>query len=109
MSPSFEALGMSLMHSSTMASPDAEKVDSAGESAKAVVNAIRKNIRPRDIITRKSIENVVSLVMATGGCSNAGLHYVAVAAAGGVQVGTSDLHRARRQTAGFGGPKPSRQ
>jgi dihydroxy-acid dehydratase len=86
MSTSFEALGMSLMHSSTMASPDAEKADSASASAKALVNAIRKNIRPRDIITRKSIENVVSLVMATGGSTNAVLHYLAIASGRGSRV-----------------------
>jgi len=71
MSSSFEALGMSLMGSSQMASPDAEKADSAADSARVLVKAIHNNIRPRDIITRKSIENVVSLVMATGGSTNA--------------------------------------
>src|SRR5438045_5493859 len=73
MSSSFEALGMSLLGSSQMASPDPEKADSSAESAKVLVAAIRKNIRPRDIITRKSIENAVAMVMATGGSTNAGL------------------------------------
>src|SRR6266699_2527844 len=79
MSSSFEALGMSLLGSSQMASPDREKADSAAESARVLVNAIRNNIRPRDIITRKSIENAVALVMATGGSTNAVLHYLAIA------------------------------
>jgi dihydroxy-acid dehydratase len=109
MSTSFEALGMSLMHSSTMASPDAEKVDSAGESAKALVNAIRKNIRPRDIITRKSIENVVSLVMATGGSTNAVLHYLAIASAANVPWTIDDFERIRQKVPVLCNLKPSGQ
>src|SRR6266571_1708416 len=86
MSSSFEALGMSLLGSSQMASPDPEKAESAAESARVLVNAIRNNIRPRDIITRRSIENAIALVMATGGSTNAVLHYLAIDfhAAGGV-------------------------
>src|SRR2546421_8945591 len=76
MSSSFEALGMSLLASSQLAAPDPEKADSAAESAKVLVAAVRANLRPRDIITRKSIENAVALVMATGGSSNPVLHYL---------------------------------
>ncbi len=61
MSSSFEALGMSLLGSSQMASPDPEKADSAGKSATVLIDAIRRNIRPRDIITRKSIENAAGV------------------------------------------------
>jgi dihydroxy-acid dehydratase len=107
MSTSFEALGMSLMHSSTMASPDAEKADSAGESAKALVNAIKKNIRPRDVITRKSIENVVSLVMATGGSTNAVLHYLAIASAAEIEWTIDDFERVRRKVPVLCDLKPS--
>src|SRR5512145_2075441 len=64
MSSSFEALGMSLLGSSQMASPDAEKADSAADSARVLVGAIRQDLKPRDIITRKSIENAIALVMA---------------------------------------------
>src|SRR5258708_746268 len=85
MSSSFEALGMSLLGSSQMASPDGEKADSAAESGQMLVEAVRKNLRPRDIITRKSIENAVALVMATGGSTNARLHYLAIASAAGVE------------------------
>ncbi len=97
MSSSFEALGMSLLGSSQIASPDPEKADSAAESAKVLVNAIRKNIRPRDIITRKSIENAVALVMATGGSTNAVLHYLAIASAAGVKWTIDDFERVRRK------------
>jgi len=107
MSTSFEALGLSLMHSSTMASPDAEKADSAAESARVLVNAIKQNIRPRDIITRKSIENVVSLVMATGGSTNAVLHFLAIAAAAEVEWTIDDFERVRRKVPVLCDLKPS--
>lgn len=107
MSTSFEALGMSVLGSSTMASPDAEKADSAAASAKVLVNAIKKNIRPRDIITRKSIENVVALVMATGGSTNAVLHYLAIAAAAGVEWTIDDFERVRRKVPVLCDLKPS--
>jgi dihydroxy-acid dehydratase len=107
MSSSFEALGMSLLGSSQMASPDAEKADSAAESAKVLVNAIRKGIRPRDIITRKSIENVFSLVMATGGSTNAVLHYLAIAAAADVEWTIDDIERIRLRTPVLCDLKPS--
>ena len=107
MSSSFEALGMSLLGSSQMASPDSEKADSAGESAKVLVNAIRKNLRPRDIITRKSIENAVALVMATGGSTNAVLHYLAIASAAGVKWTIDDFERVRRKVPVLCNLKPS--
>jgi dihydroxy-acid dehydratase len=96
MSSSFEALGMSVLGSSQMASPDPEKADSAAVSARVLVNAIKHNIRPRDIITRKSIENAIALVMATGGSTNAVLHYLAIAAAAGVKWTIDDFERVRR-------------
>ncbi len=107
MSSSFEALGMSLLGSSQMASPDPEKAESAAESAKILVNAIRNNIRPRDIITRKSIENAVALVMATGGSTNAVLHYLAIAHAAGVKWTIDDFERVRRKVPVLCALKPS--
>ncbi|MGB5081243.1 MAG: dihydroxy-acid dehydratase [Burkholderiales bacterium] len=107
MSSSFEALGMSLLGSSQMASPDPEKADSAAESAKALVNAIRNNLRPRDVITRKSIENAVALVMATGGSTNAVLHYLAIASAAGVKWTIDDFERVRRKVPVLCNLKPS--
>ena len=107
MSSSFEALGLSMLGSSQMAAPDQEKADSAADSARVLVNAIKKNIRPRDIITRKSIENVVSLVMATGGSTNAVLHYLAIASAAGVEWTIDDFERIRRKVPVFCDLKPS--
>ena len=107
MSSSFEALGMSLMGSSVMAAVDPEKADSAGDSGRVLVNAIKNNIRPRDIITKKSIENVVSLIMATGGSTNAVLHYLAIASAAEVEWTIDDFERIRQKTPVFCDLKPS--
>jgi dihydroxy-acid dehydratase len=107
MSSSFEALGMSLLGSSQMASPDAEKADSAAESARVVVEAVKNNLRPRDIITRKSIQNAVALVMATGGSTNAVLHYLAIASAAGVKWTIDDFERVRRKVPVLCDLKPS--
>jgi dihydroxy-acid dehydratase len=107
MSSSFEALGMSLLGSSQMASPDAEKADSAAASAHALVNAIKLNLKPRDIITRKSIENAASLIMATGGSTNAVLHYLAIAHAAQVKWTIDDFERVRRRVPVLCDLKPS--
>ncbi|TAK42772.1 MAG: dihydroxy-acid dehydratase [Betaproteobacteria bacterium] len=107
MSSSFEALGMSLLGSSQMAAPDPEKADSAAESARVLVEAVKANLRPRDIVTRKSIENAVALVMATGGSTNAVLHYLAIAHAAGVRWRIDDFERVRRKVPVLCDLKPS--
>jgi dihydroxy-acid dehydratase len=107
MSSSFEALGMSLLGSSQMASPDAEKADSAAASATVLVKAIERDIKPRDIITRDSIENAISLVMATGGSTNAVLHYLAIASAAGVDWTIDDFERVRKRVPVLCELKPS--
>jgi len=107
MSSSFEALGMSLLGSSQMASPDEEKADSAAESARVLVQAVHNNLRPRDIITRKSIENAIALVMATGGSTNAVLHYLAIASAAQVKWTIDDFERVRRKVPVLCDLKPS--
>jgi dihydroxy-acid dehydratase len=107
MSSSFEALGMSLLGSSQMASPDAEKADSAAQSAAVLVEAIKNDLKPRDIITRKSIENAIALVMATGGSTNAVLHYLAIAAAAEVPWTIDDFERVRQKVPVLCDLKPS--
>src|SRR6187399_1254299 len=107
MSSSFEALGMSLLGSSQMASPDAEKADSSAQSARVLVAAIRNDLKPRDIITRKSIENAISLVMATGGSTNAVLHYLAIASAAEVPWTIDDFERIRAKVPVLCDLKPS--
>src|SRR5690349_5369661 len=107
MSSSFEALGMSLLGSSQLASPDPEKADSAAASASALVRAIELDLKPRDIITRRSIENAIALVMATGGSTNAVLHYLAIAAAAGVEWSIDDFERVRQRVPVLCDLKPS--
>ena len=107
MSSSFEALGMSLLGSSQMASPDPEKADSAAASARALVNAVETDLKPRDIITRDAIENAVSLVMATGGSTNAVLHYLAIASAAEVAWSIDDFERVRKRVPVLCELKPS--
>jgi dihydroxy-acid dehydratase len=107
MSSSFEALGMSLLGSSQLASPDPEKADSAAASASALVHAIELDLKPRDIITRRSIENAIALVMATGGSTNAVLHYLAIAAAAEVEWSIDDFERVRQRVPVLCDLKPS--
>ena len=107
MSSSFEALGMSLLGSSQLASPDPEKADSSARSAEVLVSAIAKDLKPRDIVTRRSIENAISLVMATGGSTNAVLHYLAIASAAEVEWTIDDFERIRQRVPVLCDLKPS--
>ena len=107
MSSAFEALGISLPYSSTMANPHDEKVDSAKESARVLIEAIKKDIKPRDIVTRKSLENAIAVVMATGGSTNAVLHFLAIAHAAEVELTIDDFERIRQRTPVLCDLKPS--
>jgi dihydroxy-acid dehydratase len=107
MSSSFEALGMSLPYSSTMANVDAEKVASAAESARVLVEAVKNNLRPRDIITKKSVENAVSVIMAVGGSTNAVLHFLAITSAAEIDWTIDDFERIRKQVPVIVDMKPS--
>src|SRR5687768_15257538 len=107
MSSSFEALGMSLLGSSQLASPDPEKADSAAASAKVLIDAVKKDLKPRDIVTRKSIENAVALIMATGGSTNAVLHYLAIAHAAELEWTIDDFERIRTKVPVLCDLKPS--
>ena len=107
MSSAIEALGMSLPFSSTMANVHDEIVASARASAKVLVEAVRQNIRPRDIVTRKSIENAIAVVMATGGSTNAVLHFLAIAHTAGVEWTIDDFERVRRRVPVLCDLKPS--
>jgi dihydroxy-acid dehydratase len=98
---------MSLLGSSQMASPDGEKADSAAASADVLVRAIERDLKPRDIVTRASIENAIALVMATGGSTNAVLHYLAIASAAEVQWTIDDFERVRQKVPVLCDLKPS--
>jgi dihydroxy-acid dehydratase len=107
MSSAFEALGMSLMYSSTMSAEDAEKAENTELAGKAIVEAIRKNICPRDVITRKSIENAISLIMAVGGSTNSVLHFLAIAHSAGVPLTIDDFETIRGRVPVLCDLKPS--
>jgi dihydroxy-acid dehydratase len=107
MSSSFEAIGLSLLGSSTMANPDEDKLQSTAESARVLVDAVKANRRPRDIVTRESLENAISLIMATGGSTNAVLHYLAIAHAAEVNWTIDDFERVRKKVPVICDLKPS--
>jgi len=107
MSSAFEALGLSLPYSSTMANVHEEKVRSTQESARVLVEAIKKDLKPRDIVTRKAIENAVAVIMATGGSTNAVLHFLAIAHAAEVEWTIDDFERIRQRTPVLCDLKPS--
>ncbi|CEJ47434.1 dihydroxy-acid dehydratase [Umezakia ovalisporum] len=107
MSSAFEAMGMSIPYSSTMAAEDPEKADSTEKSALVLVEAIRKQILPRQIITRKSIENAISVIMAVGGSTNAVLHFLAIARAAGVELTLDDFETIRSRVPVICDLKPS--
>jgi dihydroxy-acid dehydratase len=107
MSSAFEALGMSLLGSSSMANPDPEKADSVAQSARVLVEAVKKNLLPSQIITKKSIENAVALIMATGGSTNAVLHFLAITHAAKIEWTIDDFERMRKKVPVLCDLKPS--
>ncbi len=109
MSSSFEALGMSLPFSSTMANVHDEIVAHAKQAALVLVEAVKKNLKPRDIVTKKSIENAVAVIMATGGSTNAVLHFLAIAHAAEVEWTIDDFERMRKKVPVLCDLKPSGQ
>ena len=107
MSSVFEAMGMSLPYSSTMAAEDSEKAESAAESGRVLVEAIRRRLAPRAILTRQTFENGIAVVMATGGSTNAVLHLLAIARAAGVPLTLDDFETIRARVPVLCDLKPS--
>ncbi len=107
MSSAFEALGMSLPYSSTMAAEDEEKAVSAEKSAFALVEAIRQQILPSQILTRKAFENAIAVIMAVGGSTNSVLHLLAIARTMGVPLSIDDFEIIRGQVPVLCDLKPS--
>ncbi|HKF58472.1 MAG TPA: dihydroxy-acid dehydratase [Blastocatellia bacterium] len=107
MSSAIEAMGMSLPHSSTMAAEDLEKADSAAESGRVLEAAIRNQILPDQILTRKAFENAISVVMAVGGSTNAVLHLLAIAHSAGVPLKIDDFEEIRGRVPVLCDLKPS--
>jgi dihydroxy-acid dehydratase len=107
MSSAFEAMGLSLPGSSTMAAEDPEKADSAARSAEVLVEAIRRDIRPRDLLTREALENAISVIMAVGGSTNSVLHLLAIARTAGVPLSIDDFESIRQRVPVICDLKPS--
>ena len=107
MSSAFEALGMSLPFSSTMANVEDPIVERTRQAARVLVEAVKADLKPRDIVTRKSIENAVAVIMATGGSTNAVLHFLAIAHAAEVEWTIDDFERVRRKVPVLCDLKPS--
>jgi dihydroxy-acid dehydratase len=107
MSSAFEAMGMSLPYSSTMAAEDEEKAESTEKSAFVLVEAIRKQILPSQILTRKAFENAISVIMAVGGSTNAVLHLLAIANTMGVPLTLDDFESIRQRVPVLCDLKPS--
>ena len=107
MSSVFEAMGVSLPYSSTMAAEDGEKAESAARSAEALVAAIRRDLRPRQILTRKAFDNAIAVTMAIGGSTNAVLHLLAIARAAGVPLTLDDFETIRARVPVLCDLKPS--
>ena len=107
MSSVFEAMGMSLPGSSTMAAEDAEKAESAARSGEVLVAAVRRDLRPRAILTRQAFENGISVAMALGGSTNAVLHLLAIAHSAGVPLTLEDFEAIRARVPVLCDLKPS--
>jgi dihydroxy-acid dehydratase len=107
MSSAFEALGMSLPYSSTMANVHDEIVGATQQAARVLVEAVKADLKPRDIVTRRSIENAIAVVMATGGSTNAVLHFLAIAHAAEVEWTIDDFERVRQKVPVLCDLKPS--
>jgi dihydroxy-acid dehydratase len=107
MSSAIEAMGMSLPYSSTMAAEDAEKAESAARSGEVLVEAVHRELLPRQIMTRKAFENAIAVVMAVGGSTNAVLHLLAIAHAANVPLTIDDFETIRQRTPVLCDLKPS--
>ncbi len=107
MSSAVEAMGLSLPNSSTMAAEDEEKARSAEESGHALLECIRRRILPRDLVTRHSLENAITVTQAIGGSTNAVLHLLAIAHAAEVPLAMDDFETIRQRTPQLTDLKPS--
>ena len=107
MSSAFEAMGMSLPKSSTMAAEDSEKAESAEESARVLIECIRAGRTTRQILTKEAFENAISVIMAVGGSTNAVLHLLAIAHSAEVDLTLKDFEKIRDRTPVFCDLKPS--
>ena len=102
-----EAIGLALPYSAGTPAPYVQRDKYAFDSGKAVMNLLKKNIRPRKIVTRKSLENAATIVAATGGSTNAALHLPALANEIGIKFDLMDVARIFKKTPYLADLKPS--
>ena len=107
MSAAIEALGLALPYSSTMAADSEESANNAVASAEVLSRAVRKQILPRQLLTRESFENAIAVVMAVGGSTNAVLHLPAIAHAAGIKLTLDDFERIQQRVPVICDLKPS--
>ena len=107
MASAIEALGMSLPNSSAQAAISREKIKDCIDAGAAVVNLIKNNIRPSDIMTKKAFENAITVVIALGGSTNSVLHLLAMANAMNVKLTIDDFTRIGKKTPVLADLKPS--
>ena len=107
MSSAIEAMGMSLPYSSTMSAEDEEAAQNAAQSAAVLTDAIRRQLLPREILTRQAFENAIAVVMAVGGSTNAVLHLLAIAHAAQVPLSIDDFEEIRARVPVLCDLKPS--
>ncbi|HMO48752.1 MAG TPA: dihydroxy-acid dehydratase [Rubrivivax sp.] len=109
MSSAFEALGLSLPYASTMANVEGEIVSMVERAAKVLVDAVKADLKPRDIVTKQAVENAVAVIMAIGGSTNAVLHFLAISHAAALDWTIDDFERVRQRTPVLCDLKPSGQ
>lgn len=107
MSSAIEAMGMSLPGSSSNPAESPEKSEDCRQAGEAVMNLLKNNIRPKDIMTKKAFENAITVVMALGGSTNAMLHLTAIAHSVGVDLGLDDFEKIRAHVPHIADLKPS--
>jgi dihydroxy-acid dehydratase len=107
MAVAIEALGLSLPYSSSTPAEDTGKADECRRAGAAVFALLEKDLKPRDILTRRAFENALTMIMAVGGSTNAVLHLIAIARAAGVPLELADFQRASDRVPLLADLKPS--
>jgi len=107
MASAIEAMGMSLPNSSAQAAVSSHKMQDCREAGAAVLNLLKKGIRPSDIMTREAFENAITVVIALGGSTNAVLHLLAIAHAAGVKLSIDDFTKIGKRVPVLADLKPS--
>jgi len=107
MACAIEAMGLSLPNSSAMAAVSPEKREDSKAAGRAAYGVLVKGIRPRDIVTRKAMENAITVITALGGSTNAVLHFLAIAHTAGVKLEIEDFNRIGKRVPVLADLKPS--